>query len=421
MNLIFQDAVGNQIAITNQYQLSAMVQNGQIQAGTMLYDIERAAWRTAHELPEYQAALQNPGWQVNQPDYGSPYGAPPAASPYGGQPANPYYGGPPQFGNVQFEPVAEKKWPAAVGLVSMIVGAVLLFGMSAKFSDSAYSAGYRVGMALGISFWIGVIAFLVWRFALNKKKGFGLLIFGCGFLLVSIGVSLNIARESQTQRVAAQDVSALIRDVMSGKKIEPKDYDEKKYGEMAPMIKLLNDYVSQMQTDTLAINKGLEDLHLETLLTEATLRDSNRIAGGQARLQTMLKLLDKYEPLFKQRSDELPDKVNNSSMSAPLKKEFLSGFNSTKDEGMRSISEFFSIERNFVAKANEMLEFVKSRQGQYRFIGNQITFRSARDRDTYNDYLAEIQRIGKQEDEWRERMNRRAQQRYDSMQKTLNR
>ena len=55
----------------------------------------------------------------------------------------------------------------------------------------------------------------------------------------------------------------------------------------------------------LAMNKEMEDLHLDTMLKRETLQDSEHINGGKERLQTMSEMLDRYESKIKQRADDV--------------------------------------------------------------------------------------------------------------------
>jgi hypothetical protein len=247
-----------------------------------------------------------------------------------------------------------------------------------------------------------------------------MLMFGCGFLLVSVFVSLNGINESRAEMLAKEDLSAIIRDIMSGKTIEAKDYDEKKYGKAAGVIQTLNNYLVQMQTQMLSMNREIENLQLETMLTEQTLKNSATIASGQASMQKMRDILDRCEAKVTSLTLELPDKIQMMDIDESIKREFIAGFNSTKDEGMRNLGEFFSIERAIVAKAEEIFDFLKVRQGKYKFMGSLLYFQSASDEVGYNALVSDIQRLAEREEMWRQNNNRRMQQQYNNLQRGMN-
>jgi hypothetical protein len=73
---------------------------------------------------------------------------------------------------------------------------------------------------------------------------------------------------------------------------------------------------------------------------------------------------------------------------------FISGFNTTKDQ--------------------------RSRQGRYKFSGDQVIFSSQRDVEAYNSYLTEINKIAQQENDWQMRAQTRSQEQLNKMQRMMN-
>jgi hypothetical protein len=421
MNLRFTDATGNQTWIRDAATFNTMVEAGQITPESMLYDESLGAWRRADGLPEFHAAYRRRNPQAGPYSEVPLYGVPATEAIYGGADSSPQQPPSVLFGTLQPEPPQEGTWPSTTGMISIVVGALLIMFVSIKYSSSAYTAGYRVGVVAGISLWIALGAFLVWRFALNKRKGMGLLIFGAGFFLVCTYQSLSAVNDSKLSGLAEADIGALLKKAMNGEPIEPKDYDEKTYGAAAPMLKIMNDYMTGLQADSMKMNEEMTRLRLETLLTEETLRNAEQITRGQARLQSMREIMDRYESLFKQRANDLPAKVMSSDVDEKIKREFLNGFNQTKDQGLRMLSQLFEIERRFASKAEEMLDFVKQRQGQYRFLGSTIQFASRQDELEYNRLVDQVNKIAEEETEWQEQAQRQMRRKYEDFQKATKR
>jgi hypothetical protein len=169
------------------------------------------------------------------------------------------------------------------------------------------------------------------------------------------------------------------------------------------------------------MNQEMSQLELETMLTEQTLRDADTITNGQERLQSMREIMDRYENLFKQRAEDLPAKVMSSGVEEKLKQQFLTGFNSSKNQGLEMLSELFAIERRFASKAEEVLGFVKARQGQYKFVGSNILFKSDRDLTEFNKLTSAISLIAQEEAEWQQKAQRQMQRRYEDFEKATKR
>jgi hypothetical protein len=99
----------------------------------------------------------------------------------------------------------------------------------------------------------------------------GVLMFAGGFMALALIQSVAAYREGQRDRLAVADITSTMQQMMSGGELSSKGSDDKKYGEMAPMVKIVTDYAKDMQSDMLAMNKEMEDLHLDTMLKRETL------------------------------------------------------------------------------------------------------------------------------------------------------
>jgi hypothetical protein len=407
MDFIFHDENGGEVRVTDHTWFIRLVGEGKIKADTLLFNTQTSLWKRAWELGEYHEALAS----INQGQAGY------AATPfYGAQGANAWQG----FSQPSAPAQPERQWALGLSLFIFFASLAMLLYTSLKFSPSAYRAGYRLGTVMTISLFVALAAFLIWQFALNKAKGMGVLMFAGGFLLLSVFQSAAAYREGQKARLAVTDITALAQQMMSGGEVSTKDSDDKKYGDMAPMVRIVSDYAKDMQNDMLEMNTEMEALGLDTMLKRETLQDAAHINGGKQRLQTMREILDRYEVRFRQRADDIPGKVAASGMDDSQKREFISGFNTTKDQGLRDISEFFTIERAFVSKTEELLDFMRGRQGRYKFTSDQVIFSSQRDVEVYNGYLTEINRIAQQENDWRLRAQSRSQEQLNKMQRMMN-
>ncbi len=87
--------------------------------------------------------------------------------------------------------------------------------------------------------------------------------FAGGFMVLALIQPAVAYREGQRNRLAVADITATMQQMMSGSELSSTESDDKKYGEMAPMVKIVTDYAKDMQSDMLAMNKEMEDLQLE--------------------------------------------------------------------------------------------------------------------------------------------------------------
>jgi len=274
MDFIFHDENGGEVRITDRAWFIRLVGEGRIRADTLLFDPRTSLWRRAWELGEYHEALAN----INSGQAGY------AATPYyGAQGQNAWQG----FGQPPIAEQPQRQWALGLSLAIFFASLALFFYTTFKYSSSAYRAGYRLGGMMVGSLFIALLALLIWQFALKRSKGMGMLMFAGGFMLLSLIQSAVAYREGQRDRLAVADITATMQQMMSGSDLSSKESDDTKYGEMAPMVKIVTDYAKDMQSDMLAMNKEMEDLQLDTMLKRETLQDSEHINGGKQRLQTM--------------------------------------------------------------------------------------------------------------------------------------
>jgi hypothetical protein len=412
MNLKFHDEKGNEIRVADPILFARMVREGKVRSDTLLFDEEATLWKRAWEYSEYHAALSDTNLGPGE------YAATPA---YGASSLGDSADGSILFGSPTAEPGRGREWSFAISALVLLAGIAMVLFATIKYSSSPFAAGRRLGLVAGNAALFAVVSFLVSRFLLKKRRGAGLLLFACCFLGVAVYHTASAIQQARAEQIAGEDISSLFKDMMSGAEVQQKNVDEKSYGQMASVVKILNEYAMEIQSDMTSMNKEIEGLHLETILTKDTLQDAEHINQGQLRLQKMLGILDTYESAFRQRAEDIPNKVNGSSAPAVVKRDFLAGFIVTKEHGLENIREFFNIERSFVAKADDMLNFIRSKQGQYKFTGQQISFNSRRDAGTYNDLLEEILRIAQQEEDWRMKTQSASQEQLEKMQRQLER
>lgn len=411
MNFKFHDAYGREIRLNDPALFAAYVRDGWIRADTLIYDEQTLLWKRAWELREFHAAS---GGNPNQAGYAAPpvYGAPAANGPAYG--ATPYDYTVPEERNSGMGAIA-------LGIVLLCVSFLAVMITSIKYSVSPERAGYRIGVVLGCAFLIGIVALVISRLALKNRRGIGLLLFAIGVLGVSIFQSVAAYREGQATKRALENMTTTFKGYLDGSPAAASSFDEKQYGELAPAVKIINEYLQGEQSDTLEMNQEMTALHLENMLTRETLQDARHINEGQQRVSAMRELLDRYEARLRRRADDIPIKINATALNENQKREFLNGFNSTKEQGLNDIKEFFEIERAIADKIETILSFMSGRQGRYRFAGSQVMFSSTSDASSYNGYLFSLRTAAQREEAWRAKMQRRGSEKIEQMQKLLKR
>jgi hypothetical protein len=405
MNFKFHNERGEEVRVTDPSAFKALVDAGHIKADTLLFDEQTSLWKRAAEYDTYQEIIK---LQVNPyteaPSYGAPlpFAPPPQA---------------PMFDTPAYDPEPDRGWLIVLSVVLLLIGAALTIYSMVNFSASAYDAGYRLGQMMVATVFAAIISLVIWLAPRKKSIQAGLCIFAAGFLCASLLTSANAWREYRLNRVVNEDIASMLNDLLHNQNIKPQDISEKRYGKDAPIMKVCYEYYQAMQSDFNNMTQQFQEMGVESLLQKETLQDLAHIEEGQKRVQALLEIVDKTEALQRQRADEVISKINSADLPEKSKRDFLNGFNSTKDQGFQQLGEFFTIEREIFAKIDEMLNFVRSAKGRYSFVGENLIFKSTRDVEIYNRHFEELTQLAQRETAWQERARQQGQERINRLQK----
>ena len=283
------------------------------------------------------------------------------------------------------------RWLLIVSVL-LILGSIVAVVAAGHLSPE--KAAYRQGRLIGLTGIQAVGAYLIWRFLLNKRRGALLLLISLLLLDGSIRLLVS-ARLERSREYAAVD--SLLKSLIRGEQIE---IDDKQYGSLKPLAVFLNDHIVQGQEIVRTMENEMADQHLETMLTRETYEHPNEIVSAQKRLQEIPKIMDRCEAHFRTWSEHLLTDVMNLNLPEATKEEFFAGYNETKEQGLKNLSEYLAIKRSLASAYNDVLELVRSKRGKFRFQDEGIIFYSAEDLSKYNSGLQKVDRLIEEHDAW---------------------
>jgi hypothetical protein len=383
MHFKFINQEGKEINIDSLTTFIELIKNKQITSDTLLYDDKNSIWKKAVEFEEFQAVIINIK-QKEDEEISTPIT-------------------PENLLNV---PIQEKEKPknkfSAVTVAIFFISVVmLLLAIVTYYPNKGEGFVYMFMLILGESFFLILVSYFIWNTFLGKKKGTGLLCFSIIFFLLASYHSIKMFREVSTTKKSGKEMVSILKDAMSGKEIKQKDFDDKTYGQMAPILKLINDYLQQIQTDILNMNKEIEEQQIHNMLSQQTLENPILLSKAQVRLQKVQGIINKYEILLRQRIEGLieglTERIGKLDVSSNFKKEFLTGFNEKKDQGIQNLLEVFKIKKSFIYEMDNLLNFMKSKQGKYGFKGKQIMFVYQEDANEFNRHMQILTRLAAEE------------------------
>jgi hypothetical protein len=213
--------------------------------------------------------------------------------------------------------------------------------------------------------------------------------------------------EAQQAKIAAKDMSVSIKEIvnsMEGKKATPQlKTSPQSYGKLQSYMDWYNNYIANCQNDYSNLNKAIEQEQIETIFTPATLNNHDKIIMAKSKLQRINRLYDEYETHIGEKTIEARIQVSNLEMEDSLKKEVLTGF----DKGVKRrdllFKEYFRIEREFLAETDNLLNFLLSRKGKYKYKNGKVMFYETSDVEQYKKHFQKIDNIIKEESTWNDK------------------
>lgn len=397
MNFKYINNEGKEIEIDSLGLFIKLIKSGQIKCDTLIYDNQNSVWKKASDFEEFQSILENIEQTILENDNVSLQQKAETIS---------------NEKNIKSADVPliikDKRRPllfySSIVLLFISTGMIIFKSIieSPGIDGIAIAVGTAVGTMLGYYPFILIPSYLIWRFIFQKKIGNTLFFFSIICFIVSINAYVNTIKMKNESKKVVKEMLSDFGDIINGKVIKKRDFnnDNEVYKNLAPLIKISNDYAWQLQNDFIKMNGEIEEQQIETILTKQTLENPQKIAQAQERLKNIYNILNKYENLLKQRQGEADRKINNLELQIDLKKEVLASYNKEKNQNNQNMAEFFRIEKSIISEIDNLLEFLKRKKGSYWFEGENIQFLSQKDITAYNNYIINISNLIEEEKSW---------------------
>lgn len=257
-----------------------------------------------------------------------------------------------------------------------------------------------------------ILSLVAWRYKKNRSGKVATIV---SIVFMVVGTLLAFlpssgAKSFDEEMLAAKQMSdevvSMWDDINKGQPVKKKKIRVSEYGNATPFMQLVNDWITATQEIFLKMTTEMQQCNLASTCKPETLTDLILLSQSRLNLQKFKKILQSYEPQIKRLFNEFPQKVSQLDLAENFKQEAIAGYNNSKDNALSGILEFFEIENKIAAKAEELLDFMESKQGQVRYANNQLLFDSQFDADIYNSYIRDMTKLGEAEIAWRKNVQR---------------
>jgi hypothetical protein len=287
------------------------------------------------------------------------------------------------------------RWIGGLLLAAALISLWYAASQVASFAGAEVATD-RIAYLVGYYFWVPIVVYFVWRSALKKRKGLGLLLFGVAFLAVSLYQSVTILHEVDDGKRFKSTLREMMLKFQQGAVLD--DTQITNSGRYSPALVAVNDDYAKILSARHAFESALEAAKLETLLTPDALANPLLTDHSIATINSLRNAVDEADQSISKELDAIPHSAE--ALPDALRADFATGAERGTQNSKASISQFFQIERDFLNKAVELLDFANSRRGSFSLQKNRLLFGSQADLDRYNDYVSQIQDLARKEADW---------------------
>lgn len=266
-------------------------------------------------------------------------------------------------------------------------------------NEAGIEPASKIGYLLGYYIWVPVLVFFAWKWLFKKRKGLYALLLAIAVLAISIHQAGAIRSEQAEAKLLQEKAVAMMLRLINGELIDRSELNEA--GKYREVLLVTHEFVSGVFYDIDAFNRKIEASNPQTLLSPSTLTNPANLDAALVSVRSLVAALEQTQNRVIARYDSFPTEIQASQIPIEVKRSFQRGTDAGIIKGKDSINEYFSIQRQFLTAATEMLEFMKSRQGHFEKHGEQILFESHYDLNAYNQKLQKLNELALQEAEWR--------------------
>lgn len=281
---------------------------------------------------------------------------------------------------------------ARIGIL-LLSGTLIAVSLTVTLMACDYSKTFcpsQVSQMLGASLLFAIFGYVLSKTRFRSKRVLGVLVYSILFVVYTSYHSVGLWQEGKQGRNTIQVLSTMVGESYAGAELPPRDFDEGTYGEMAPVLKVIYESYRSTQGDASKLERETEAVLTANPLGGEVFKETKNIARAQDELHRVIALLDGFESRLNMRVEKEVRDLNNLNIRESAKASVMKGYEETRHLRSNQISESFRIQKALLRKMDDCLVFIKSRDGKYKVVSNEILFASSDDLNEYKRFLSEI-------------------------------
>ena len=214
-------------------------------------------------------------------------------------------------------------------------------------------------------------------------------------------------RRAQVEAASLARIEANVMSVLDGEEDEngrmaPIEIESSAAsGEFATMEASLNEYLNQVIANGNDYLTELDAIGYESLLDGNRIKKDADLAESRFIVERAAAIVDKYEQLNEQTAFDFRDRFAEQEISPASKQSFRESFDEKLAPSLDRARQIWDLERQALAKVDEMVHFLAMSQSSWAMEGDQYVFDTDKNLAIFNQIFAEIDETTAQQDELR--------------------
>jgi hypothetical protein len=304
-------------------------------------------------------------------------------------------------------------WSLACATLCSAIVAYGVFG----FKDGSGGLAYQIGASIPSS---AMLAGLL-HFAFRRRVATPIGWLGFALVFASLVTASMVAYQREQagmRKVSADAVSMLTKlkkAIASGETLAPLPVASNTEGDAGKMTAILGTMINRALALRRDYEAELARAGWTTVLDGKRLIKDKSMSQTHAVLLDAAKIMDKYETKNGEMSVQIRADIENSAVALPTKQSMLRGFDKSIVQGKVKAAKLWALEREALAVIANIVKLLDASRGAWHLEHEQFAFERQPDLDQFNALLAQLQAIGKKQEQMQSNALQKAQDQFETI------
>jgi hypothetical protein len=294
-------------------------------------------------------------------------------------------------------PQAPERPSLLVGSIWVAVVCAGVFAYNVLRSDVGAGTSYAIGEGIGG----GLVLWVIFHFAIAKRRGWEFSGAALGFILAAaaVGSAVNVkAKENREQMAAMRDsmrkeIDAVARSVQEAKPTARIDTTPTAGGEVGEMERFGRTFLSRMAELRNDYLRQLDSIGWDGILDAKRIAADKGLVHSRQMVGKARALVASYKEKALATIESARADIDKLPVSDEARRGFRKGFEKSLETSRGRLVEQLTLEAGIVDEVGKLFDLLAAKSGTWAVRGGQLVFADQATLSSFNGHLAEMQKL----------------------------